>query len=966
MGSIFSPAVGWAVLGAAVLGTLFESGAGMVVGATVGALWGTVSTLTSRVRALEGQIQQAHLRAEWIENQVRQRLEEISRRAAAAAPATTATAPPAPTGPTPHIPPSSTAGPVTPSAPEVPAPPAAPAPLAPPPVVPPALTPAEGRSAGPTGLGVESSGPATPDGGGHVPGTADRPVAPPPFVAPTPVAESAPHPLVAAIIAFFTTGNLVAKVGVLILFVGVAFLVRFAADRGLLPIEYRLMGVTVAAIAALVLGWRLRRTQPDYAIVVQGGAVGVLYLTIFAAFRLYDLLPAGAALGLMLVVVGSSGALAVLQDRMTLAVLGTAGGFLAPLLASTGQGSHVALFSYYLALNAGVLGLAWMRTWRLLNWLGFLFTFGIGFLWGGEFYEPALFSTTEPFLVTFFLLYVAVSVLFAHRQPPNLRGHIDGSLVFGLPAVAFAMQSHLVGDVELGRAFSALAVSAFYLTLSRALWRRTAHAALAEAFLALAVVFLTLTIPLAFDGHAVAAGWALEGAALVWVGFRQRRLLARTAGALLAVAAGIGFFALSNDSHSTWPVLNTRFLGGVAVAAGALLAAWQYFVHRASSRRWEPPIEAVLLTWGLLWWAGIGLHELVRFVDDALIASASLGLSLSAVAAGAASRRLTWPGLGRAGMALVPGTVLLVATAFVVALFKGTDAGPWLDLGWAAWPVFIAASGIVLHWFEGDWPAAIVKAAHAVTAWTLIFLATWAAGAAMALAVPEGSIWASAMWAVVPAAAAFVLATQADRLPWPVAAWPAFFGTIVAGAPLAAAVVWCVFALGSDGNPAPLAYAPVLNPLELTQAFVLFAVALWARRADGRHPLLEAAAAQASWAVMGLGFACVNAAVARTVHFYGGVPYDADAMWTSPLFQASTSVLWAVTSLGLMAVASRLARRTTWMVGAALLGALVVKLFTVDLGGIGTVARIVSFLATGLLIMVIGYLSPVPPRRTDA
>ena len=95
-----------------------------------------------------------------------------------------------------------------------------------------------------------------------------------------------------------------------------------------------------------------------------------------------DRLPAGPAFVLLLAVAALSAVLAVLQDSLALAVLGAAGGFLAPILASTGDGSHVALFSYYAVLNGGILAIAWFKSWRLLNVTGFAFTFGIATVWG--------------------------------------------------------------------------------------------------------------------------------------------------------------------------------------------------------------------------------------------------------------------------------------------------------------------------------------------------------------------------------------------------------------------------------------------------------------------------------------------------------------------------------------------------------------------------------------------------------
>ena len=173
----------------------------------------------------------------------------------------------------------------------------------------------------------------------------------------------------------------------------------------------------------------------------------------------------------MVMLVVLSSALAVLQDARSLAVLAAVGGFLAPVLISHGD-SHVTLFSYYAILNAGILAIAWFKAWRELNLIGFLFTFVIGAMWGSQYYKPNYFSSTEPFLILFFVFYVAVPVLFAQRQPPNLKGYIDGSLIFGLPLVAFGLQSTLVRDFEYGLAISALCMGLFYVTLATVLWQR--------------------------------------------------------------------------------------------------------------------------------------------------------------------------------------------------------------------------------------------------------------------------------------------------------------------------------------------------------------------------------------------------------------------------------------------------------------------------------------------------------------
>src|SRR5262249_56258794 len=112
---------------------------------------------------------------------------------------------------------------------------------------------------------------------------------------------------------------------------------------------------------------------------------------------------------------------------------GVAGGLLAARLGSTGQGRHVMLFSYYLVLNLGIVAIALYKSWRPLNLLGFAFTFVIGTFWGVTRYQPEQFGSTEPFLVAFFLLYLAIPVLYALRQSLTLLHYVDGTLVFGVP-----------------------------------------------------------------------------------------------------------------------------------------------------------------------------------------------------------------------------------------------------------------------------------------------------------------------------------------------------------------------------------------------------------------------------------------------------------------------------------------------------------------------------------------------------
>ena len=110
-------------------------------------------------------------------------------------------------------------------------------------------------------------------------------------------------------------------------------------------------------------------------------------------------------------------------------------------------------------------------------------------------------------------------------------------------------------------------------------------------------------------------------------------------------------------------------------------------------------------------------------------------------------------------------------------------------------------------------------------------------------------------------------------------------------------------------------------------------------------------------------FALLTAAVLRTVHHWAAVPYAVQPLLQSMLVQAGWSLVWTLIALPLMIFAHRRGRRELWLVGAALIALVVAKLFFVELGNQGGLERIVSFIGVGVLLLIVGYFAPLPPRQ---
>ena len=161
------------------------------------------------------------------------------------------------------------------------------------------------------------------------------------------------------------------------------------------------------------------------------------------------------------------------KTRGRLAVIGALGGFATPLLVSTGSGNHVALFSYYLVLDLGIAAVAWHKTWRPLNLIGFVGTFVVGAAWGVTRYTDPHYLSSQGFLIAFFLLFNAILLMPARRLQATegggsqrTDGWVNGSLLFGLPAITFALQHGMLRNTEYGTALSALALAAFYVLMA--------------------------------------------------------------------------------------------------------------------------------------------------------------------------------------------------------------------------------------------------------------------------------------------------------------------------------------------------------------------------------------------------------------------------------------------------------------------------------------------------------------------
>ncbi|MGB9229296.1 MAG: DUF2339 domain-containing protein [Terracidiphilus sp.] len=373
------------------------------------------------------------------------------------------------------------------------------------------------------------------------------------------------------------------RIGILAVLIGVAWFLKLAFDNHWIgPLGRVIIGLLAGA--ALIV-WSERFHHRGFAVFsfsLKAIGSGTLYLSLWAAFQLYGLVPASAAFAAMIAVTAFNGYVAWIQDAELLALYAIAGGLSTPLLVSTGGNHEVTLFTYLLMLDLAVLVLVVLRPWSRLLFVSFVGTALFIFAWWSSFYTQDQAPRTALFLCCFFLSFALAPRLIKIVLAPGEQFRPwDGLASFALPVANaglgfFAFYSLLNPlAVDWAAPWLAVAFAAFYLLLMRlpeSGFLQRGAPALAALHLTAAIVFLTIAIPLKTHGRWMTIGWLVEGAVLLWLSRRVQSMLLRVF-ALISTILGLGALILVNPPAASRPIFNERFgTYCVAIAACAYIA----------------------------------------------------------------------------------------------------------------------------------------------------------------------------------------------------------------------------------------------------------------------------------------------------------------------------------------------------------------------------------------------------------
>nr|WP_312522353.1 DUF2339 domain-containing protein [Moraxella sp. CTOTU47724] len=864
---------------------------------------------------------------------------------------------------------------------------------------------------------------------------------------------------------WFFGENLVVRVGALVLLVGVVLLLKLASQYIEVSMPVRMALVALGGLVITAVGYRTTAKKRSYGLTLQGVGFAVIYLTVFASFKLYGLLPSTLTFGVLALLAGLTVMFSVWQNALPLAVLAFGGAFFAPILVSRPDGSVVMLFSYYLLLNIAVAVIAHYRTWKLLNALSLAVTFGLAYVWGFRAFSAnsagwlSLRWQLLGLLVGHMALYLFIAVRYSQQvvsynqtllqmnrglaKRPILS--IDSGLLFGTALLGFGLMASLLNDLPYHLAFASSALSAIYLNLG--LWLLKHHRRsiagdpqannqfdnsfelLIEASLALGCGFLALVIPLALSAKWISIGWAVQGAALVWLGARTQRRWTVYFGLALqgfSIVLLVGFDTLMRHwyglldqlsiphqmsivaASSTLPltvltacVLLSAFIlrhgrGNIAAATPQTAATLQAKAQPQTQPQTQP--EAVKTTYKRV--QQIADNASHSFVATALVVVGFV-LYLSAILSAAPfwnndgktttiklavamavflivgqlmHQRFVWRSMRKVSRLILPFAMIswvLVCLTHVkvetvvdlndyhIKAFSGLGRYLLAMLG------CLAIAKLLGAWLLSRWYRDRLDTRFDALVWFLVLIAmlTW-----MLQQVPF-NYWQHAqelraIITILPTVLAVLGLMSLLLLPklqaiggrllgWLEVDWLLKHSAYIL---LPMTFIWSLSANFSLDGQLLGVYLPLLNPLDLTLISILLYQSYVALKVDSNYRTIVLV-------VCGLGaFLTVSSMLVRGFASVWGTPTWENGAWSVSMVQTGLTILWTVIAMVLMFLANKKAIRLVWFAGIALLTMVVAKLVLIDMSNTSAVLRVVSFIGAGLLMLVIGYLAPLPPK----
>lgn len=384
----------------------------------------------------------------------------------------------------------------------------------------------------------------------------------------------------------FIGENLINKIGILILVLGISFFVKYAIDKDWINEPARVGIGILAGTLVMAVAHKLRKDYTSFSSVFVGGALSIYYLTIGIAFHDYALFSQTTAFIIMVFITIFGALVSVSYNRKELAIIALIGGFAVPFMVSTGQGNYQVLFSYIILLNVGMLVISYLKKWNVITLLAFISTtiiysgwFTIEFNTTDFPYQGALLFTTIFYII--FSLATVINNVGKELNNSKSFTKLDYFIMLGNTLCYFTIGAIIFSNwhTEFKGVFT-LSLAIYNLILSVYLNKKlTIKKDIIYLFLGLTLTFITLTIPFQFSGNYITLFWACEAVLLLWLSQKSKIATFRIGGIAVLILMFLSLFIDWEQAYASsliqdlTPLMNKIFLTGL-LAVGSLIAIY--------------------------------------------------------------------------------------------------------------------------------------------------------------------------------------------------------------------------------------------------------------------------------------------------------------------------------------------------------------------------------------------------------
>lgn len=406
---------------------------------------------------------------------------------------------------------------------------------------------------------------------GAVSAPPEPPATPPELERVKPPIVTAPPPSTSSIdLETQIAGRWMNRIGLIAVAVGMSYFLKYAIDNDWIgPAGQVAIGLLLGAGLMTLGPVFTRRGHAYFADGITGLGAVVLYLSLWAAGSYYALLSQTVVFIAMIVVTAAVLAIAVGRNSQRVAVLAMIGGFMTPILVSTGRDQQVVLFSYIALHNGAVLALARARNWRFIELPALAFTQVYFWGWFDRYYTSERVFSTLAFATLFFAEFAAVPVI-RSRRAGVLHAEQALLLVVNAGLMLLALYQTLWPDWKWALTFATLALAAVHLMFARVVPASASLARLIFAGLALSLV--TIAVPIRVSTRWITMAWAIEAVVIMWTGVRARLWYLRTAAYVVFALVALRLLAVPLFAEEF--LFNARFATFVVVAAAVAASVW--------------------------------------------------------------------------------------------------------------------------------------------------------------------------------------------------------------------------------------------------------------------------------------------------------------------------------------------------------------------------------------------------------